>query len=571
MNQKPQILTLNLTEKSNSLLIKNGFNIYQGSLGKLIDTKNGQNDFKYHLLNYDFPNNVHEYDIVIIDFSNDEMIDYDISNNQRIKNKTEDNSYLLTKYPQTIFDPRGYSSMLFLEEIKEILKKECQIIIFQNECIEIQYNIVKKNGNRPIPFKNRTADIYSFFPTINFQKNKSGKETKVVSHDNELTKFLEKYNEYFEYKNTFYHPSIWENDKRIQDPNFYPIIKNSNDEIVSYIYLSKKKGIYVFPVLENNSLFLLEFLDTVAPSLQPSLFPNSTQKKWTENIEYILPNQKKLIDEKDKIIEEFKKSIDLKEKEILVNHNKYLFLHDILTESGDKLVSAVIIFLKWLGFENIIDMDTLSKTVKEEDIQIETDKGLLVIEVKGIGGTSKDSECSQISKIKYRRAKERNKFDVHGLYIVNHQRHIPAKNRENPPFSEKQIEDSLNEERGLLTTWSLFNLYFDIQNGIITKKEAKGIMFNYGLLEFKPQNIKSLGTIKEVFLKGEVFILNIDGITLNSGDTLFIEKNNKFEKLTILEIKLDNKIVKEISNGEIGIKGDIKVSNNSSAWIKNKF
>lgn len=569
MIEKPQILTLNLTDKSNDTLANKGYNLYRGSLGKLVDTKNEKYKFKYHLLNYDFPANSHEYDIVIIDFSNEEVIDYNKSDNKRSENKTENNTYLLCKYPQTIFDPRGLSSHAFVKEIREILKKDCLIIVFQNESVDIEYKIVEENGDRPISKGTQEANFYELVPNFYLEQNKIGKETKVIPNNGELTSFLEKFNKDFTYENTFYHPRIWDNDEKIPDPRFYPLILNLNNEIVSYVYFTEKLGVFIFPVLEDNSNFLLGFLETIAPSLQPKLFPYSSKNKWTESTDYALPNQLRLIEERKKIESDFKKSLEVKDKEINANNDKYSFLHKILTETGDELVTSVIQFLEWLGFENIIDMDTQTDGLKEEDIQIENNKGLLVIEVKGIGGTSKDSECSQISKIKYRRAKERGKFDVFGLYIVNHQRHIPAKQRENPPFTKEQIEDSINDERGLLTTWSLFNLYFDIQNGILTKEEAREIIYNYGLLSFIPQDITLIDTIKETFLKGEVFILNVDNINIKTGDTLYIEKNSKFYKLTILEIKLDDKIVTENNKGEVGIKGNVKVSKNSKVWIKN--
>lgn len=569
MIEKPQILTLNLTDKSNAILADKGYNLYQGSLGKLVDTKNEKHKFKYHLLNYDFPANSHEYDIVIIDFSNEEVIDYVKSDNQRSKNKTEKNNYLLCQYPQTIFDPRGLSSHLFVKKFREILKKDCLIIVFQNESVDIEYKIVEENGDRPISKGTQKANFHELVPKFYFEQNKFGKETKVIPNNGELTTFLEKFNKDFTYQNTFYHPSKWENGEQIPDSRFYPIVLNLNNEIVSYVYLTENLGVFIFPVLKDNSKFLLGFLETIAPSIQPNLFPFSTKNKWTELTDYALPNQLRLIEERKKIESDFKKSLELKDKEIKTNNDKYSFLHKMLTETGDELVTAVIQFLEWLGFENIIDMDTQTDGLKEEDIQIETSKGLIVIEVKGIGGTSKDSECSQISKIKYRRAKERGKFDVFGLYIVNHQRHIPSKKRENPPFTKEQIEDSNNDERGLLTTWSLYNLYFDIQNDILTKEEAREIVYNYGLLSFAPQNITLVDTINEIFLKGKVFILNIDNIKLKTGDTLYIEKNSTFQKLTILEIKLDDKVITEISKGEIGIKGNIKVSKNSKVWIKN--
>ncbi|WP_417443866.1 hypothetical protein [Joostella sp.] len=566
---KPQILTLNLTEKANKALEEKGFNIYNGSLGKLIDTKNKKYEHKYCLLNHDFPPNIHEFDIVIIDLSNEETTEYIKDENIRVKNKSGNNTYLLSKYPQTIFDPRGLSSHILIKGIKEIIHNEAMIIVFQNENIEIEYEIVEENGDHPRSKGLEVHSIYGFMPLFPFSKNKYGEITEVILKHNEIANFLNKYNDDFIYENIFYHPTIWKDEEQIPNPCFHPILKNASDEIISFIYLDRTYGLYTFPILKDNSSFIVEFLENIAPTIHPSLFPNSTQKKWTKSKEYSLPNHQKLLAEKEVIRKEYELKIKQKETEILDNTKKYSFLHDILTETGDDLVTSVIKFLKWLGFQNVVDMDEKAETIKEEDIQIENTKGLLVIEVKGIGGTSKDTECSQISKIKYRRTKERESFDVFGLYIVNHQRHIPAKKRENPPFTKEQKQDAINDERGLLTTWQLFNLYHDIQEGIITKEEAQESLYEYGLISFKPKNIKLLGTIDEIFLKGEVFILNLDGTEINTGDSIFIEKNNKFQQLSILEIKLDDKVINKISKGEVGIKGNILVSKKSKVWIKN--
>lgn len=569
MLEKPKILTLNLKSKSNKALTDNKYNVYQGSLGKLVDTKNKKYEFKYFLLNYDFPANAHEYDIVIVDLSDEETIDYVESDNLRTKNKTENNTYLICKFPQTIFDPRGLSANAFVNEMREILKKECLLIIFQGENEDIEYKIVKENGEHPISEGVQEANPYEFIPNMYFEQNKFGHETTIIIKNNEFATFLEKYNKRFSYKNIFSHPTIWSNNDTIPDPRFHPLIKNISNEIVSYVYFSDFAGIYIFPILDDNSDFILEFIQNIGPTLHPSIFPFSTQNKWIENTEYALPNQERLLEEKEAIFKDFQKNTQEKELEISKNTEKYNFLHKILTETGDDLVSSVIKLLEWLGFQSVIDMDGEAETIKEEDIQIETDKGLLVIEVKGIGGTSKDSECSQISKIKYRRAKERGNFDVFGLYIVNHQRHLPTKQRKNPPFTKEQKQDALNEERGLLTTWQLFKLYFDIQNNIITKEEARESFYDYGLISFKPKNLKLIGIIEETFSNGEVFILNLENIEVKTGDTLFIERNNEFQKLVVSEIKLNDKIVTKISSGEVGIKGNKKVRKKSKVWIKN--
>ncbi|WP_128755190.1 hypothetical protein [Aquimarina sediminis] len=548
-----------------------GFNIYEGSLGKLVDTKNQKYEFKYCLPNKDFPPNIHEFEIVIVDLSNEDTIDYKKEDHTRTVNKTEVDNYLECRHPQTIFDPRGFASKFLVKGIKEILKRECIIIVFQNENINIEYKLVKKNGDHSKLLTRNKYSLYEFMPIFPFKQNKFGKETEVIIKNNEFGNFLEKYNSDFTYENIYHYPTVWDNEEQILDPRFHPILKNKSDEIISFTYFDDKLRLYLFPILEDNSDFILEFLQSIAPTAHPSLFPNSNQKKWTNKTEYALPNHLNLLNEKELIFKEYQRKIKQKEIEIEENLKKYGFLHDIITETGDKLVAAVINFLEWLGFENVIDMDTQATKIKEEDIQIENEKGLLIIEVKGIGGTSKDSECSQISKIKYRRAKERGKFDVFGLYIVNHQRHLPAIERENPPFTEEQKNDALNDERSLLTTWQLFNLYYDIQNEIITKEEAREVIYNYGLISFIPQNIELIGTVDEIFLKGEVFILKINDVKLKTGNYLFIEKNNSFRKLKIIGLKLNDDTVEEISNGEIGIKVNSKVSKKSKVWIKNTY
>ena len=155
-------------------------------------------------------------------------------------------------------------------------------------------------------------------------------------------------------------------------------------------------------------------------------FPYINLNSWKNNKEYLLPNVKELNTKKELIKKEYEKKLEEVENEINSNNKKYSFLHDLLTETGDNLVSATIKYLKWLGFTKVLDKDeTIENGVFEEDIQIDLDeRGIIIIEVKGLFGTSKDYECSQISKIRRRREKERNKWDVSALYLVNNQRNI---------------------------------------------------------------------------------------------------------------------------------------------------
>lgn len=191
---------------------------------------------------------------------------------------------------------------------------------------------------------------------------------------------------------------------------------------------------------------------------------------------------------------------------------------------------------------------------KEEDINIETNDGLIIIEVKGLGGTSKDADCSQIGKVRRRREKARNKLDVHAHYIVNHQRHKPAHNRKNPPFTPEQIADAEDDQRGLLSTWQLFNVFNAINAGILTKTDVRKAFFTSGLVSFLPENIQLLGQPKELFQKGKIIILDLDGaVALKVGEILIWEEDQRFFSTTIESLRVYQEDVSSASHGEVGI------------------
>lgn len=175
---------------------------------------------------------------------------------------------------------------------------------------------------------------------------------------------------------------------------------------------------------------------------------------------------------------------------------------------------------------------------------------------------------SQISKIKYRRSKERNSFNVFGLYIVNHQRFLPPLDRNNPPFTKTQISDALNDERGLLSTWQLFTLFFDINDNVISKKEARDTFFDYGFIHFRPKNLIKIGIVTKTFDRGSIIITEIKNQQVKVGANLYVEYNRKFYTAKIQSIKYDDKSVNEIFNGQIGIRVDKKVRVNATLWTK---
>jgi hypothetical protein len=569
--ERPRICCLDLNEDTLSALRNTGANIFNGTLGSKIKIPNTTRSEKHQLLlNYYFPPNLHEYDVIIIDLDNSKTIDYQPEEHIKETYSGKCSVYFLSTYPETLFDPRPYASYILRGETKKINNRKYLILAFSSEAHNVDYEFIYITEGITEREKVQTYNIYSFWKFVPIAESKYGKEIYVSKIGGEFQSILEKYKTDSFYNQTFKHPITWEDDEEVKDEKYLPLMTNMNGDIISYIERNENDNLIILPQLKDKSNFLIEFLSKIAPSFYPELFPYLTTFSWKEQKEYWLPGYSKLLEEKSNIVKEFEKRIEESKKKIEDNLSKYSFLHELITATGDCLTKSLIQYLKWLGFEKVKDYDQTNSesAILEEDIQVELADGLLIIECKGIGGTSTDSDCNQISKIKHRRCKERNKFDVFALYVVNHQRYLPPKKRQNPPFTEHQIQDAKNEERGLLTTWQLFSLFFDIENEVITKEEARKSFLEFGFVDFRPKNLMYVFEPTEIFKDGEVCIVNIENILLQKNEELLIEKNGKFERVNILDIQENGKSINQSSGGELGLKLSSKIKRKSIIWKK---
>ncbi len=572
--ERPRICCIDLDEEITKNLEKLNYNIYKGTLGQKIKIPTRDRDTNYPiLLNYDLPDNLHEYDIIIVDLDNSKTIEYIAEDHKRKNVSGKSYISLVSIFPENIFDPRPFSGIILGEKINEPSNKSFLIIVFTTSNYEIEYQSVEVFQDYNKKHEPETINIYSFLKNVFISKIKIGKEAYIQDIQDDFRNLLIKYKDDLIYNQTFHQPTIWKDGSYVNDPKCIPLLKNNNNEVISFYHHLINKGTLILPQINNKKDFLGEFLQKIAPELFPELFPFSTQFKWKEQVEYWLPNHSNLLKDKENLEIGYKKKIESKEKDISSNYEKYSFLHDLITRTGDELVIAAQKYFKWLGFQNVKIMDEIQKdpksNLKEEDLQIDLDNGLLIIEVKGIGSTSTDPDCSQISKIKYRRCEERKKFDVFALYLVNHQRHLPPLKRVNPPFTSNQIRDARNDKRGLLTTWQLFNLYFEIQNKVFSKEEARNNLTQFGLVNFRPHNLRFIDEPKEFFHNNYVCIVNIENIEIKIGDILYIEKNDRFYLAEIKSLMINDNSVQKVNKGEVGIKLDIKLKKHSKLWIKN--
>ncbi len=566
--KQPMVFLFDFEEAILEELKKLRINSYKGSFGAKVKVNNKQFEQKFLKLNHDYPANLHEFDIVMLDLTNSQSENYDPIQHQLGNTSGNTAHALLSTYPEQIFDPRPLSINIVSKDLDDLFEKKSVIIAFCGSEDISEYQFVEITGHGSEITGREKFSNFSFYQNFPDFKPRNGRKVKLPEKDSKLSPLFLKHLDKINFEMIFYHPTIWIDNISKKFENFIPLLLNERDEIVSYAHFVKNSIVFVFPNIVDKSNFVSELFKTYLPEIVPEIFPFHGEFKWLNGGDYPLPGENKLLQERAELKEKFNRDIADNGARLDSLKVEYKFLSDLITETGETLVSAVETYLKWLGFESVINLDDTNPDILEEDIQVDYKDRFLVIEIKGIGGTSTDKDCSQISKIKYRRAEQRRKFDVFGLYIVNHQRYMPPKARANPPFTENQIKDAGHDNRGLLTAYDLYKAYFLIEGGILQKSDVRESLFKEGLITLEPRNIASIGIPDELFMDGQIAIVKLNDTALAVGDTLIVKKQGEYSKATIESLQVDDKEVDSCSAGEVGIKLDRKLKKNSELFVK---
>ena len=558
MIQKTNICCLNISSCIVEYL-KEEHSIYDGCLGTEIDLTHLSSGSHYLLSNHDFPSNIQEYDVFVIDLAKRKPILYDKQNHTRRYVGDGSNLYFLSETNQTIFDMVPYGAFLLKNRLIKNRRLEPIVILFQEEKRESIYRFVDKISISSYREKRVESYFnYNFADSLPLSDIQYGQ--LVHRADNNLSKILfDGVEDKLQYHQLFYHPEKYNPDTQKHEPssNILPLLYNRNNDLISFVQIEKNEPIYiVLPQAEDDIKLKIikQLFEKVLYVKFSNYFPYIENAKWIHKNIYKLPGIQEIETKIEEAYKEFIEKKNILNQEIVEIDSKFDFLQKLITTTGEELVQAMIEYLKWLGFKNVIEKDSLSNGVFEEDIQVDLEeKGLLIIEVKGIYGTSKDSECSQIEKIKHRREKERKKWDVYALYVVNHQRGIEPTKRENPPFNNRQIEDAISDERGLLTTWQLYSIFQAIEFGVISKEKVRKDLLNNGNISFVPNLVRELNTPYKSWKDG--LVLGIDVNTpISINDEIFVENNGCWFMAKIVNLQQENKDLESVSSGKTGVK-----------------
>jgi hypothetical protein len=551
-------------------LSKLGFNCHRGTLGSQIRVNNARHEEKLLRLNLDYPSNLHEFDILLLDLTKCNTEAFDPKKHSPNLTTGKKAHALLSQYPEQFFNPVPFSVNIISKQINELSSKPSIVVAFCTSETVVDYEFVEITPSGAHVTGQQSYSDLNFYGKTPSREHRSGKRVSLPPTDVKTSSLLSKYINSIEYGTVFYHPKVWDGSKNQNDSNFVPLLLNERGEIVSYAHFVKKTSIFVFPDVLEKSAFVAELFKTFLPEILPELFPFHGEFKWLESGEYPLPGEQDLIDQRIQIEDEYENRVRSNEEAVKALKEKFRFLTEIITATGKELVAAIEKYLKWLEFDSVVNLDDTNPDVLEEDLQIDYGDRFLVVEVKGIGGTSTDKDCAQISKIRYRRAEQRQRFDVFGLYIVNHQRYMPPRLRANPPFSANQIKDAELDKRGLITTYELYKAYFLIEAGVVSKASFRELLFKTGLISVSLDKFTSIGVPHEYFKAGEIAVLNLNNVSIRKGDVLIAKKHDTFSKVKIESLMLDDQSVEEADFGEVGIKFDKKIKRNSELLIEKK-
>ena len=566
MNSKTtRVLSIDMGQEVVDFLRKENLETYDGTFGPFVDARNV--DYCWDrlpiYLEQDLPDNLHEYSVVIEDLGFErKTIPYDLEQVDKQKAIADtDSSFksLCLAKPINVFDPVPFCCFL-LKSNFETKKGELIKIIFQAPKYEVPYSGIRMSNNI------HSIGVFSNYQNIlDFtQKSLSGDRVKLVNEYRLSEILFSGLENQLSYSQTFFHPSIPKNGIYDTEPNphFIPLLLNEQGDIISYVYFEKKTCTFVLPQIANKVVLLERLFTNYLYRNFSELFPLQTKNTWLAKKEYELPEIVQLCEEKEEARQIYENTIEQKDKSIAEIRKKYNFLYAMLTETGDSLVNNVKQYLEWLGFDNVQSMDEEVKEGEDfqEDLQIHlANNELLIIEVKGLHGTSKDNECSQISKIELRRIHERKYSNVHSLYIVNNERGKEPLKRQMPPFTETQIKDAEFSHRAMAYTYQLFNLYFEIETGIISKEEARNALFQNGLVDFR-SSFKSIGRPYSYFKNNKVACIELHDTILSVGDKVYFEDDRKrLNVVEIVNIQVDRQNKQVVKDGKVGIEFNMKI------------
>ncbi|MEH2074395.1 MAG: hypothetical protein V7K57_08375 [Nostoc sp.] len=547
--QHPKILFLDMPEDAAKVLEAKGYNVSVGSLGEPYKVKQ-KNDFFPLCHTSSLPHDYKEQEIIVIDMC------YDLryaSIKEDIKEPQDGIDEWWVDHRQGYVNPRPFWSYSVERDFDRILNTGGVFVIFA-DALEIQnYYLGYKNYSVFQPKLERNSNNWNFLTMLGDQAHyKIGNDHgAMLNFPQEHTKnspiisLLSEHLEEATYNCTLSIGSWLKQE-------WLPLLKNKfGNDVAGLIFPSdgRKGWIFILPNLKKKADFTTKLIEQILPEIVPSLFPEQEYASWIHRVEYTLPQVNRLHQNIVEIREKANLKVAVLEQEIENEQKTNAYLFNLLTETGDALVQAIIKTLQILGFQQIKDADqelAMQGIEKQnrEDLQIHDYETTLLVEVKGIKGFPCDDDALAVQKYVVLRMREWKSVNIQGLTIINHQRHIPPLERDNTlPFRQEILDVAEEQQIGLLTTWDLHRLARSFVQNQWNHKQIKDLFYQVGRINILPSHYEFIGIIERFIESKEILGIKIEASSLRLGDRIAFKLPVIFEEQKCESLEFEKNLI----------------------------
>ncbi len=547
---KPKILLVDLPDEATAKLTAAGFNVQAGTFGRpyRVPAQDGYLPViaQAHLPNYT------EQEVVIIDLTSPEPTDG--PEGTRAVAEGEQDWYAKTS--RGLIDPRPRVMAMVSDDWNRILASGGAFVVFAQPRLwqELVYAAARYgmfDRAREIHYDN-----WSFLPILSRENFKVESDHGTESQVRESVDFLEKF--FLSHQSGLEFEAVLTPMFNMTQEGFYfehiPLMANKFGETIGGIVLAKKprKGrILILPQFKEKVRAVQELITTILPELSRHLFPYFEGDRWVHSKEYEHPSVLEKKEVQQRVREEADAKIAALDKEIEAETDRLGFLHGILTKTGEDLVDDLREVLRLIGFKKVEKPEEEAGVNKQEDLQIHDRSPCLLLEVKGLAGQPTEGDTHQGTKYVMRRMKQWQRTDVSGVFVVNHQRNLPALDREHEKaFTQQQLDDAAENGMGLTTTWDLFRLARGMMRWSWPASTVQGVLYGKGRLPSVPSHYAPAGAVAHFYSDISVLSIDVDGPGLRVGDTVGFLFPAGFYEEQITSLQVNNQNVAEARPGQ---------------------
>ncbi|MGO9110579.1 MAG: hypothetical protein ACLP9L_15255 [Thermoguttaceae bacterium] len=558
--KKPKILTVDLPISLAKRLRAAGYNVLPGTFGRPYKVKKGDG-FVPVVVKASVPN-YSEQEIVVIDLDPPDTAE--APEGEKVTSLGELDWF--AKAGTGVIDPRPRVMAWLCDDSDRILKSGGAFVLFAAARLHqtIVFAAFQNGYFRDFQVRQEIEkDNWSILSVLSRShlkvESEYGTEIKVTEGLGLFTSFLRRHLEGATFSATL-HP-LYPLTKNGNGPIFFPLATSKFGETVAGVLLPRKEGegfVLVLPQLEDKEEVVLDLVQTVLPEILPRLFPDHEGGRWVHREEYEHPS---ILERKAAQLEVQRKAneeVARLDHEIEAERDRLGFLHGILTKSGKALMADVKCALEFIGFAQVVDVDEADDAGanKQEDMQVLDKSPSLLLEIKGLAGMPTEGDTLKVTKYVLRQIRQWGRTDVIGLSLVNHQRNLPALERNHAnAFTEQQTQDARQNGTGLMTTWDLFRLIRGMVRWGWSAETVRDVLYGQGRLQQLPSHYTLVGTVAHYWTEKGVVSIDVSGEVLRIGDRVGYLFTDGFFEEEVTSLQVEKKAVREAHSPQrVGMK-----------------